>query len=166
MGQVWRRIAQLRVFGHQLPSKSFGCRQKARIVGGNRIASRDAKRERGRKRDDAADTGFRLCNQPAGLVRGESPGPFVGCQDVGELDERERLALPLRVPAIELLRLRREVAFDQKMGEHIRVHDDHSRPVQSRSAAIAASMSSIVSRAAPWRRTSFGGRFKRLRRGA
>jgi len=51
-----------------------------------------------------------------------------------------RIQLP-RIPRLVAL-----VAGNQQVGDDIRINDDDERPVQSRPAAIALSISSVVSR--------------------
>src|SRR5258707_8559626 len=87
---------------------------------------------------------------------------LVGSKNVAEFDQDQRLASPIRVTRPERLSVARSIAFDQQIRQDVRIDDDHdevSNAAQSRPAAMALSMSPIVSGRRRLSRTGLGALF-------
>src|SRR5438034_9771022 len=101
-----------------------------------------------RQADETAHTLLRFAKKCLGLSTSQRVRAQICREDIAELDQYERFAFPLGVSRIQPLGVRRAISLDQKIRQDIRVDDDHGgrqRFAQSRPAAMAVSMSPIVS---------------------
>src|SRR6266542_6384428 len=114
-----------------------------------------------RQRDEATQPLLAFTEKALGLSASQRSSTQIGGEDIAEFDEHEPFAFPFGVSPVQRVSIRGPISFDQQVREDIRIDDDHrvrQRSRQSRPAAIAVSMSSMVSGGRFLSRTGLGGR--------